>query len=174
MTTASGRQRGLPILELRTGPLAQQAATDGQKENDDGRNNAQGTRFEDQSDHILAKPITNPSLQDLGKQTDAQHPAKADQQQLVEGVELEDGPMHFDEMSLLDESKMNVGVEIHSGRNRIIRRMFEHLGYRVKKLDRVSFAGLTKKDVPRGKWRLLNDKEVRMLKQIRKSRQPRR
>ena len=57
-----------------------------------------------------------------------------------------------------------MGVEIHSGRNRIVRRIFEHLGYDVKNLDRVMFAGLTKKNIERGKWRFLNEKEVRELK----------
>lgn len=62
------------------------------------------------------------------------------------------------------EDKTQVGIEIHSGQNRIVRRIFEKLGYRVKKLDRVYFAGLTKKNLPRGKWRFLTDKEIIMLK----------
>ena len=60
--------------------------------------------------------------------------------------------------------KKQVGIEIHSGRNRIVRRIFEHLGYTVEKLDRVFFAGITKKNIPRGKWRFLSEEEVRMLK----------
>jgi 23S rRNA pseudouridine2605 synthase len=59
-----------------------------------------------------------------------------------------------------------VGIEIHSGKNRIVRRIFEHFGYRVKKLDRVLFAGLTKKNLPRGKWRVLTEKEVKFLKMM--------
>jgi 23S rRNA pseudouridine2605 synthase len=62
------------------------------------------------------------------------------------------------------EDKSQIGIEIHSGQNRIVRRMFEKLDYKVKKLDRVYFAGLTKKNLPRGKWRFLSDKEISMLK----------
>ena len=64
----------------------------------------------------------------------------------------------------MDDDKTQVGLEIHSGRNRIVRRMFEHLGYRVKKLDRVYFAGLTKKNLRRGAWRFLDEKEIALLK----------
>lgn len=85
--------------------------------------------------------------------------------QIAEGIELEDGPIAADMISFIDPAnKFEVGMEIHSGRNRIVRRIFEHLGYRVKKLDRVYFAGLTKKNLPRGKWRLLSNKEVQYLK----------
>ena len=88
-----------------------------------------------------------------------------DMQKLADGIELEDGPIRADEISYVDETdKTQVGVEIHSGRNRIVRRMFEQLGYEIKKLDRVYFAGLTKKGLPRGHWRFLSEKEVRMLK----------
>ena len=69
-----------------------------------------------------------------------------------------------DEISYIDDDKSQVGVEIHSGRNRIVRRMFEHFGYKVKKLDRVYFAGLTKKNLRRGQWRFLTEQEVAMLK----------
>lgn len=87
---------------------------------------------------------------------------------LREGVELEDGFFKPDEISYVDgaESRREVGIEIHSGRNRIVRRMFEHLEYNVVKLDRVYYAGLTKKNLPRGKWRFLTDAEVRQLKRI--------
>ena len=79
-----------------------------------------------------------------------------DMQKLADGVELEDGEMHADAISYVDEEDhTQVGIEIHSGRNRIVRRLFEHLGYRVEKLDRVYFAGLTKKNLGRGKWRYL-------------------
>ncbi len=85
--------------------------------------------------------------------------------QLAQGITLEDGPIHADAISFADkDDKTQVGIEIHSGRNRIVRRMFEHLGYKVVKLDRVFFAGLTKKNVPRGKWRYLTAKEVTQLK----------
>jgi 23S rRNA pseudouridine2605 synthase len=84
-----------------------------------------------------------------------------DLRKIQEGLELEDGPIKADEASYIDgSSKREVGVEIHSGRNRIVRRIFEHLGYEVVKLDRVVFAGLTKKDLPRGHWRPLTKQEV--------------
>ncbi|MGL4293008.1 MAG: pseudouridine synthase, partial [Bacteroidales bacterium] len=84
---------------------------------------------------------------------------------IAEGVELEDGEIHADAISYANEEDKNqVGIEIHSGRNRIVRRIFEHLGYRVTKLDRVYFAGLTKKNLPRGRWRYLTQQEVNMLR----------
>ena len=83
---------------------------------------------------------------------------------LLDGVNLEDGFIKADGLSYIDEDKTQVGVEIHSGRNRIVRRMFEHFGYKVKKLDRVYFAGLTKKNLRRGQWRFLTEQEVAMLK----------
>lgn len=83
---------------------------------------------------------------------------------LLNGIELEDGFIKADEISYVDNDETQVGVEIHSGRNRIIRRMFEHFDYKIKKLDRVYFAGLTKKNLRRGQWRFLTDNEVKMLK----------
>jgi 23S rRNA pseudouridine2605 synthase len=89
---------------------------------------------------------------------------KSDMEALVKGIELEDGLAQVDEISYVDENEKKIGVEIHSGRNRIVRRMFEHLGYSVKKLDRVYFAGLTKKRLRRGAWRVLTPREVAILK----------
>ncbi len=89
---------------------------------------------------------------------------RADFDTLAEGVTLEDGEAYFDEISWLKDDKKSVGVEIHSGRNRIVRRMFEHLGYQVTKLDRVYYAGLTKKNLKRGQWRFLTVDEVNRLK----------
>lgn len=87
-----------------------------------------------------------------------------DMQRIADGIELSDGPIHADAISYATETdKDQVGLEIHSGRNRIVRRIFETLGYKVKKLDRVYFAGLTKKDLPRGRWRYLTKEEVNML-----------
>ena len=84
---------------------------------------------------------------------------------IAKGLELEDGFIQSDAISYADpKDKKQVGIEIHSGKNRIVRRIFEHLGYTVEKLDRVFFAGITKKNVPRGKWRFLTEEEVRMLK----------
>jgi 23S rRNA pseudouridine2605 synthase len=87
-----------------------------------------------------------------------------DLKKLVEGVELEDGLAQADMASYVDGDNTQVGLEIHSGRNRIVRRMFEHLGYKVKKLDRVYFAGMTKKSLKRGQWRFLTEQEVTMLR----------
>ena len=89
----------------------------------------------------------------------------ADMKQIADGIELEDGEIHADAIEYANETdRKQVGIEIHSGRNRIVRRIFEHLGYRVIKLDRVYFAGLTKKNVRRGDWRFLTEKEVSMLR----------
>ena len=118
------------------------------------------------NDGALTEQLTHPSYNrkkiyqvDLDKNL-----KKSDMEQLVQGVELEDGMAHVDEISYVDENEKKIGVEIHSGRNRVIRRMFEHLGYSVKRLDRVYFAGLTKKRVRRGAWRYLTPQEVAMLK----------
>lgn len=88
-----------------------------------------------------------------------------DMQAIADGVELDDGEIHADSIAYQAEDVLDtVGIEIHSGRNRIVRRIFEKLGYKVVKLDRVYFAGLTKKNVLRGKWRYLTEKEVNMLR----------
>lgn len=90
---------------------------------------------------------------------------KADLDQIAGGVDIDGEIIAADAIAYADiEDKTQVGIEIHSGQNRIVRRIFEKLGYRVKKLDRVYFAGLTKKNLPRGKWRFLTDKEIIMLK----------
>ncbi|MDP3453450.1 MAG: pseudouridine synthase [Bacteroidales bacterium] len=83
---------------------------------------------------------------------------------ILKGMTLEDGPVHADALSYVDNDESQVGLEIHSGRNRVVRRIFEHLDYKVKKLDRVFFAGLTKKNLRRGQWRFLTDQEVAMLR----------
>ncbi|WP_290376387.1 pseudouridine synthase [Paramuribaculum intestinale] len=88
-----------------------------------------------------------------------------DMQRIADGIELDDGPIHADAISYATETDRNqAGIEIHSGRNRIVRRIFESLGYHVTKLDRVYFAGLTKKNLPRGRWRYLTQEEVNFLK----------
>ena len=92
--------------------------------------------------------------------------AEEDMQRIADGIELDDGEIHADEVSYVSETdRKQAGIEIHSGRNRIVRRIFESLGYRVVKLDRVYFAGLTKKNLPRGKWRYLSQDEVNHLRQ---------
>ncbi len=119
------------------------------------------------NDGEMAKKLTHPSHNKkkiyhvfLDKNISA-----SDLKKLTDGITLEDGFIQPDAISYVSsEHKREVGLEIHSGKNRIVRRMFESLGYRVSKLDRVYFAGLTKKNVARGKWRFLTDKEVRMLK----------
>lgn len=91
----------------------------------------------------------------------------ADLARIREGLTLEDGVINVDEVSYIDSAaKKEVGIQISSGRNRIVRRIFEHLGYEVVRLDRVVFAGLTKKDLPRGHWRHLTAQEVINLKMI--------
>lgn len=93
---------------------------------------------------------------------------KNDMLEIVNGVELEDGIINVDKISYVEDvdSKQEIGIQIHSGRNRIVRRIFEHFGYEVVKLDRVVFAGLTKKDLPRGRYRNLTKKEIDFLKII--------
>ncbi len=89
-----------------------------------------------------------------------------DFKKLEEGFELEDGFIKPDAAAYVEGSKREIGIEIHSGRNRIVRRVFEYLGYDVIKLDRVTYAGLTKKDLGRGKWRFLTAKEISFLKMV--------
>ena len=90
---------------------------------------------------------------------------KADMEQIAAGIQLDDGEIHADAISYTDEAKKDdVGIEIHSGKNRIVRRIFESLGYKVVKLDRVYFAGLTKKGLRRGEWRYLTEQEVNFLR----------
>jgi 23S rRNA pseudouridine2605 synthase len=122
------------------------------------------------NDGELTKKLTHPRYG--VKKTyhvELDHPLKNTQlTEISEGIELEDGPIKVDEIAYVGNGadKTQVGVEIHSGKNRIVRRIFEHFGYKVKKLDRVTFGPLTKKDLPRGRWRLLTDAEIGMLKMI--------
>lgn len=95
---------------------------------------------------------------------------KAHFDKILAGLVLEDGPVQVDSLAYADaKDKSIIGIEIHSGRNRIVRRIFEHLKYDVKGLDRVMYAGLTKKNVDRGKWRFLSEKEIRLLKYLNSS-----
>lgn len=90
---------------------------------------------------------------------------KNDFDKILKGLQLEDGEIHVDSLAYADsKDKSIIGIELHSGRNRIVRRIFEHLGYDVKGLDRVMYANLTKKNVERSKWRYLSEKEIRLLK----------
>ncbi len=119
------------------------------------------------NDGELAQKLTHPSfeIKKIYEVTLDKPVAKKDLDAILEGVTLEDGFVKADAAGYADpKNKSVVGVEIHSGRNRIVRRIFEHLGYDVKGLDRVMFANLTKKNVERGRWRFLQEKEVRLLK----------
>jgi len=118
------------------------------------------------NDGDITRQLTHPSLRKkkIYEVTLDKALTRADFEQLAEGVTLEDGDIYFDEISYIKDDKKSVGVEIHSGRNRIVRRMFEHLGYKVTKLDRVYYAGLTKKNLKRGAWRFLTSDEVARLK----------
>lgn len=124
------------------------------------------------NDGDLAKMLTHPSYEKkkiyhvfLTKEFSEEHLA-----QVRQGIELEDGFIAADAIDYADISdKTQVGIEIHSGRNRIVRRIFEHMGYKIARLDRVVFAGLTKKNLPRGKWRFLSPREVGFLKMSMKS-----
>jgi 23S rRNA pseudouridine2605 synthase len=94
---------------------------------------------------------------------------KSDFEKILNGIKLEDGEIFADALAYADsKDKSIIGIELHSGRNRIVRRIFEHLGYDVKGLDRVMYANLTKKNVERGKWRYLGEKEIRALKYMNK------
>ena len=122
------------------------------------------------NDGDMAKKLTHPStgarkIYHVELDKNLTH---ADMQRMLEGLSLEDGEIAVDDVQYVGngEHKNIVGVVLHSGRNRIVRRIFEAMGYEVCKLDRVVFAGLTKKDLPRGRWRLLTDKEVSFLKML--------
>jgi len=122
------------------------------------------------NDGDLAKKLTHPK-HNIRKVYHAELDkalTKADMLSIAGGIELEDGLAQVDEIAYAEGgSKKEIGIELHSGKNRIVRRIFESLGYEVMKLDRVIFAGLTKKDLPRGHWRMLTEKEVNFLKMIR-------
>ena len=118
------------------------------------------------NDGDLTEKLTHPKheIRKIYHATLDKNLKKEDFDKILDGIELEDGPIAADALSYVEGDKAQVGLEIHSGRNRIVRRIFEHLGYKVKKLDRVYFAGLTKKNLRRGAWRVLDDKEVGLLK----------
>ena len=118
------------------------------------------------NDGDLTKQLTHPSyLKKKIYQVTLDKPlARADMDRIAEGITLEDGEIFADEISYVKENKQEIGIEIHSGRNRIVRRIFEFLGYTVTKLDRVYYSGLTKKNLKRGAWRFLSREEVERLK----------
>jgi 23S rRNA pseudouridine2605 synthase len=120
------------------------------------------------NDGDLADKLTHPSfeVQKVYEVHLDKNLKREDFEAISAGVQLDDGMIRPDEISYSSESKSVVGIELHSGRNRIVRRIFEHFGYRVEKLDRVLYAGLTKKDLPRSKWRFLTDMELANLKMM--------
>ena len=125
------------------------------------------------NDGDLAKKLTHPQHKaskiyqvELNKKI-----SSIELKKLMDGIKLEDGTTKFDAAEFISEEDAKlVGVELHSGKNRIVRRTFEALGYQVMKLDRVTFSGLDKKDLPRGMWRHLTEKEVAFLKMVQKPR----
>ena len=123
------------------------------------------------NDGELAKKLTHPryNIKKVYHVELEQRLSKSDMNKIIEGFELDDGFIKVDQIEYVGdgEDKKIIGVEIHSGKNRIVRRIFEHLGYKVKKLDRTVFAGLTKLNLPRGRWRFLTDEEVNILRRIR-------
>ena len=122
------------------------------------------------NDGDLAKKLAHPKfkVQKVYHVTLTKPVTKLDMTKLTKGVKLEDGISQADAVSYVGDGtlKNEIGISLHSGKNRVIRRMMEELGYAVSKLDRVSFGGLTKKNIPRGKWRALTEREVGMLKMI--------
>lgn len=122
------------------------------------------------NDGDLAKKLTHPrhGVKKIYQVTTDKNVPQAHIKQISEGIELEDGWIKANEVSYVGkgDDRREIGIEIHSGKNRIVRRIFEHLGYQVIKLDRVYFAGLTKKDLSRGQWRYLTNEELNILKML--------
>ena len=120
------------------------------------------------NDGALTEKLTHPSYKikkiyqvELNKAV-----SKIDLEKLTNTIELDDGPANIDNVALLTTDKKTVGLEIHIGKNRVVRRIFESLGYEVVKLDRTMYGPLTKKDLPRGKWRFLSEKELVILRNL--------
>ncbi|MFY0598290.1 MAG: rRNA pseudouridine synthase [Cyclobacteriaceae bacterium] len=120
------------------------------------------------NDGDLAKKLTHPShqIKKIYQVTLDKPITNDDFDSILKGVPLEDGVANVTEIAVISDDKMMLGVEIHMGKNRIVRRIFEHFGYQVERLDRVMFGSLTKKNLTRGKWRHLSEKEVIRLKNL--------
>jgi 23S rRNA pseudouridine2605 synthase len=118
------------------------------------------------NDGEMAKRLTHPKVgvRNLYHATFKEKVSKVDLEKMLEGFELDGKYVRLDKASFVKENPREIGVEIHSGRNRIVRRIFEHFGYKVAKLDRVIFACLTKKDIPRGHWRHLREEDLNILR----------
>lgn len=120
------------------------------------------------NDGEMAKKLTHPKhkIQKIYHVELSKNLSGSDLESIANGFDLDDGFIQPDEISYVNDSKKEIGIAIHSGRNRIVRRIFEKYGYEVEKLDRVVFAGLTKKNLPRGKWRFLTEAEINILKML--------
>ena len=122
------------------------------------------------NDGFITKKLTHPryGIKKIYHVVLSKSLTRIDKDKIAAGIELDDGFIKVDQIEYIGEgkNKKEIGIELHSGKNRVVRRIFEQLEYRVEKLDRVSFAGLTKKNLPRGKWRFLEEKELNMLKMI--------
>lgn len=122
------------------------------------------------NDGDMAKKLTHPKhgIRKVYHAVLDKNLIKNDYNKILKGISLEDGFIKVDKIAHIkgSENKKEIGIELHSGKNRILRRIFESLGYKVIKLDRASFAGLTKKDIPRGKWRHLDEKEINYLRMV--------
>ena len=162
LTTADDDRGRRTVMELVTGACKERIYPVGRLD----RNTTGLLLFT--NDGEMTKKLTHPKhkVQKLYHVQLAKNLRSADFATLQSGVELEDGFIKPDEVSYAGESKTEVGVLIHSGKNRIVRRIFEKLEYDIVKLDRIMFAGLTKKDLPRGRWRHLSEKEIAFLKMV--------
>lgn len=120
------------------------------------------------NDGDLAKKLSHPAsnVRKLYQVTLDKKISEADFEKIQAGVVLEDGVAQVDQLAIVDQDRKSLGLAIHMGRNRIVRRIFEHLHYKVIRLDRVMYGGLTKKDLPRGKWRKLTAQEIRSLQRL--------
>ena len=122
------------------------------------------------NDGIIAKKLTHPryGIRKIYHIETDKSLSRADFLKIGEGFKLDEEMIHVDRIEYIADGKdkKQIGLELHSGQNRIVRRIFEHLGYKVLRLDRVYYAGLTKKNLPRGHWRLLEEQEINMLKMI--------
>ena len=161
VTTSDDPQARLTVMDLVKGACAERIYPVGRLD----RNTTGVLLLTNDGD--LASKLTHPKF--LKKKIYHVHLdknlTKADMEQIAAGIQLEDGEIHADAISYTDDFKKDqVGIEIHSGKNRIVRRIFESLGYKVVKLDRVFFAGLTKKGLRRGDWRYLSEAEVNYLR----------
>ncbi|MGE5423853.1 MAG: pseudouridine synthase, partial [Syntrophothermus sp.] len=122
------------------------------------------------NDGEMAKKLTHPKygIRKIYHVVLEKNITKTDMKKVAAGMDLEDGPVQVDAIEYISDAKdkKEVGIELHSGQNRVVRRIFETLGHKVEKLDRVAYAGLTKKNLPRGEWRFLTEMEINMLKMI--------